>query len=253
MKYHIDTIPLWDALHQGGECPLCALRRKWERILVDRSLGGSVMEPDARKRVNAKGFCRRHQKMLYDRENRLGHALLMLSRLQVLRQELDPLLAPSPSGESKKRLPFFQKAKGSAGSAALIKALRLNSESCLVCEDLEDLMRRYTDALVNLWKKDPAFSQALASSHGFCLRDTALIIAAAEKQLSQTDFELFTETLKALCLKSLEKLEQDLSWFTQKFDYRNLDKPWSDGKDALERTITRLSGWCVGDEPMSES
>ena len=56
MRYHIDTIPVWDALKQQGECPLCALRRSIEAADVDRFLGGSVMEPDTRVRVNEKGF-----------------------------------------------------------------------------------------------------------------------------------------------------------------------------------------------------
>ena len=46
MRYHIDTIPVWDAMKLNGECPLCALRRKVEMEDVDRFLGGSVMEPD---------------------------------------------------------------------------------------------------------------------------------------------------------------------------------------------------------------
>ena len=56
MRYHIDTIPVWDALKQQGECPLCALRRSIEAADVDRFLGGSVMEPDTRVRVNEKGW-----------------------------------------------------------------------------------------------------------------------------------------------------------------------------------------------------
>lgn len=65
MRYHIDTIPVWDALKQQGECPLCALRRSIEAADVDRFLGGSVMEPDTRVRVNEKGFCQRHHVLLY--------------------------------------------------------------------------------------------------------------------------------------------------------------------------------------------
>ena len=33
------------------------------------------------------------------------------------------------------------------------------------------------------------------------------------------------------------------------FDYRNADKPWGDSKDALERAVTKLRGWCIGEEP----
>ena len=30
MRYHIDTIPVWDAIKLDGECFLCALKRKTE-------------------------------------------------------------------------------------------------------------------------------------------------------------------------------------------------------------------------------
>lgn len=44
-------------------------------------------------------------------------------------------------------------------------------------------------------------------------------------------------------------MEKDIEWFTLKFDYRNQDKPWGDSKDAVERTVNKLRGWCVGAEP----
>lgn len=31
MRYHIDTIPVWDAAKIDGECLLCALQRRVER------------------------------------------------------------------------------------------------------------------------------------------------------------------------------------------------------------------------------
>ena len=56
MRYHIDTIPVWDALKQQGECPLCALRRSIEAADVDRFLGGSVIPACAStKRAFASG------------------------------------------------------------------------------------------------------------------------------------------------------------------------------------------------------
>ena len=48
MKYHIDTIPVWDAMKRDGECLLCALERKTELDEAERYLGASVMEPDIR-------------------------------------------------------------------------------------------------------------------------------------------------------------------------------------------------------------
>ena len=52
MQYHLDTIPVWEAMEQNTACPLCALYRRVEASEIERSLGGSVMEPDARIRVN---------------------------------------------------------------------------------------------------------------------------------------------------------------------------------------------------------
>ena len=52
MRYHIDTIPVWDAMKLDGECLLCALERKTELGEAERYLGASVMEPDVRVKVN---------------------------------------------------------------------------------------------------------------------------------------------------------------------------------------------------------
>ena len=76
MRYHIDTIPVWDAMKLDGECLLCALERKTELGEAERYLGASVMEPDVRVKVNDRGFCRKHHAMLFSMSNRLGHALI---------------------------------------------------------------------------------------------------------------------------------------------------------------------------------
>ena len=98
MRYHIDTIPVWDALKQQGECPLCALRRSIEAADVDRFLGGSVMEPDTRVRVNEKGFCQRHHVLLYAQQNRLGHALMTHTHLKETAGKAHKLLDAAAQG-----------------------------------------------------------------------------------------------------------------------------------------------------------
>ena len=79
---------MWDALKQQGECPLCVLRRSIEAADVDRFLGGSVMEPDTRIRVNETGICARHHQQLFGMQNRLGHALLTDSHSKELLKKL---------------------------------------------------------------------------------------------------------------------------------------------------------------------
>ena len=88
MKYHIDTIPIWDAAKLEGECLLCALERRTELGEAERYLGASVMEPDVRIRVNDRGFCRKHHTMLYGMSNRLGHALMLESHTIETREKL---------------------------------------------------------------------------------------------------------------------------------------------------------------------
>ena len=92
MRYHIDTIPVWDAVKLGSECPLCALRRREEQGQVERFLGGSVMEPDTRIQVNEKGFCARHHALLYAQQNRLGHALMTHTHLKETDKRLKKIL-----------------------------------------------------------------------------------------------------------------------------------------------------------------
>ena len=88
MRYHIDTIPVWDAMKLDGECFLCALERKTELGEAERYLGASVMEPDVRVKVNDRGFCRKHHAMLFSMSNRLGHALMLESHTIEIREKL---------------------------------------------------------------------------------------------------------------------------------------------------------------------
>ena len=89
MRYHIDTIPVWDAMKLDGECLLCALERKTELGEAERYLGASVMEPDTRVQVNEKGFCQHHHAMLFGMSNRLGHALMLESHMIETRQRTE--------------------------------------------------------------------------------------------------------------------------------------------------------------------
>ena len=91
MRYHIDTIPVWDAMKLDGECFLCALERKTELGEAERYLGASVMEPDVRIKVNSKGFCRKHHGMLFSMSNRLGHALMLESHMIEIREKLEKI------------------------------------------------------------------------------------------------------------------------------------------------------------------
>ncbi len=245
MRYHIDTIPVWDAMKLNGECPLCAIRRRNELIDADRFLGGSVMEPDMRVRVNAKGFCKKHQALLYEQKNKLGHALLMHSHLQEVRKKADAALKSAASAaKGGKRL--FAKGDGLKEAAA---ALTAATSGCILCDSLEENMARYAYTLLYLYDTDPGFRKAFAASKGVCLPDASLLLSMAGEALSGARLSEFVETLQALTDASLARLSDELEWFTVKFDYRNANKPWGESKDALERTVNKMRGYCVGAEP----
>lgn len=254
MRYHLDTIPVWDAVKLGGECPLCALRRKNELIDVERFLGASVMEPDTRVRVNAKGFCARHQVMLYSMKNRLGHALMMHSHLKEVMGKAETLMDKAQAAARKEaEAPALKRALGKSGGRdelrSAIDGLKALSCGCILCDSVEENTRRYAYTLLHLYKTDASFREAFAASKGVCMPDMALLMEMAQEEFSGQTLLAFTRDLCAAMERSLRKTEKDLEGFTLKFDYRNADKPWGDSRDSLERTVNKLRSWCIGEEP----
>lgn len=251
MRYHIDTIPVWDALKADTECPLCALRRKTERLLLERSLGASVMSPDTRIRVNESGFCPTHQVMMFKTAggNRLGHGLMMLSHLQTIRPRIDKALGRGKGSQTPAGLSRLLK---SSRPSAAESALSVFYDRCVLCEELKEQEKRQAASLIHLWKTDAAFRKAFSESKGLCVPDAEKTLHMAGEFLSGDQLSAFEQEVSGLLSASLKRLEDELNWFTLKFDYRNAEKPWGDSKDALERTVNKLRGWCLGSEPMQD-
>ena len=149
MRYHIDTIPVWDALKLDGECLLCSLERKTELGEAERYLGASVMEPDTRVQVNTKGFCRHHHAMLFSMSNRLGHALMLESHMMETRERTEKIYKKlENAAETLKGIGLAGKLGGKTKGADLavkesIEALNGITDSCLMCETIEENMQRY--------------------------------------------------------------------------------------------------------------
>lgn len=251
MQYHIDTIPVWDALREHNGCLICALRARLENDSVSYFLGGSVMEPDIRIKVNEKGFCRHHQYMLSQQKNKLGHALMMLSHTDEILEKLKKLSDDhTPAAREKKRLfPLRASAGESEAGKQLAESLGLLASSCVICEQIEEILTRYVHTFLHLYKNDAAFKKEFTVSQGACLSDAALLIRAAGKEYSQDLYAEITTLLLSQLTHTLAADREDLSWFTQKFDYRNADKPWENSKDAVERTVNELQGYCIGKNP----
>ena len=204
MRYHLDTIPVWDALKAGGECLLCSLRRKTELIDVERFLGASVMEPDTRIRVNAKGFCPRHQAMLYGMKNRLGHALMMHSHLREVMGKAEALMARAQAAARKEaETPALKRVMGKGSGKedlrGAIEGLKALSNGCILCDSVEENTRRYAYTLLHLYKTDASFRKAFAASKGVCLPDMALLMEMAQEEFSGQILADFTNTRRKSC------------------------------------------------------
>ena len=158
MIYHLDTIPVWEAMDKEAPCPFCALYERMEQQEVERSLGGSVMEPDTRIRVNETGICARHHQQLFGMQNRLGHALLTDSHSKELLKKLEKL---EKQAENLPKRGLFSKRTEEDELAA---ALRTLSSGCVICEGIDSHMKRYLYTFVHLWKTDAAFVKKWAVS-----------------------------------------------------------------------------------------
>ena len=245
MRYQLDTIPVWDAYKTDCECPLCLLKKQNEEMYVDSFLGASVMEPDTRVEVNEKGFCATHYQNLFAQRNRLGLALITHTYMQeVVKSVNASLSAPgAPSGMFSRLLKKSQPDENATGIQ-----VRARIGKCILCERLDYTIRRYAYTLVHLWNKDSQFKAAFSASKGLCLEHLALVCDMAQENLSSKDYTSFMETLARVEAENLKRIEDELEWFTLKFDYRNQDKPWGNSRDAVERAINKLQGLCVGEE-----
>ena len=248
VKYHIDTIPVWDAYHQEDQCPLCVLEYKCEKEYVDFFLSGSVMEPSTRIEVNKTGFCGNHFKLLYNEKNRLGLALITHTHFKETIENLEKLfkdLGAKKDDNLVSKLGSFLPKRMSGPDTALdnlLSWLDKHHNSCKICDRLDNLLDRYAYTILHLWQKDKEFIKTISSSKGFCLHHLALIMRIASETLSTKTFDEWCNFIMPMQLEALKELEGDLEWFTKKFDYRNKDKPWGNSRDALPKTIQKLSG-----------
>lgn len=257
MKYHIDTIPVWDAMKLDGECLLCALERKTELGEADRYLGASVMEPDTRIQVNEKGFCRKHHAMFYSVSNRLGHALMLESHLARTRERMKKAAdALERAADNYAKAPLGKLTRNGQNALQEMQkqsqALSDMAGTCIMCETIRENMERYLHTFFHLYKNDTEFRNHFDASMGVCLPHTADLVRVATEELSAREAAEFIRTLMRLEEKNMDRMQEDISWFIRKFDYRFQNEPWKNSQDAVPRTVNKLRGWCVGDEPNPE-
>lgn len=239
MKYHLDTIPIWDIYReQPGECPLCLLQRRTEQRLIESFLGGSVMESDTRIEVNAKGFCSRHFGQLEQIQNRLGLALLLQSHLkEVIDKQKKIMASPGAKGlfANKKESPAQQSAEAAQGLA----------KRCIACDRLDFAMGRYAYTLAHMVMNEAGFAPAFEKAHGVCMPHYALLLGGA-KELGGKDGREFADLLMKQQLQQMEQMQAHIDAFTVTFDYRNRGQATTAPPDTVKRAVRLLKGPGMG-------
>ena len=104
-------------------------------------------------------------------------------------------------------------------------------------------MERYVETMLYLWTKEPDFREKFASGKGFCLYHLGMILDGTEKYLTENQKTVFMEALFKLQLENMERINEDINWFTKKFDYLNRDSSWKNSHDAVPRSIQKIVGY----------
>lgn len=230
MKENIYTIPINDAFDADSECPICEFFQKEEKGRVEYSLGASMMEPDERIASNELGYCVRHTQMMYDFGNKLSHALVLETRLKFLTEEIKKY-----RNSVKKPKSIFVKGKDATGLS--------HSDNCLICTRLNKIMEDFVANIFYLYKKEPEFKNKFLNSKGFCLKHFEMLANSAYDNLgAQSGYE-FIRTLCDIEEKNLNRVTEDIEWFSKKFDYRYKDEDWKNSKDAVIRASRKISSY----------
>lgn len=219
MKVHIETALINEAFLAGGECPICAIRQVVDERVLYTYANEGVMEDATRARVNALGFCPEHFAKLYAADNKLGVALQTSTRLRELTRAVKPVKNPKEANKA---------------ADAIDKSL----STCAICSIVEEHMSRYVETVASLFHKNAEFRALFSSGKGFCMTHYAELLRVAPK--AGGDTALYLQTLYEMQKRNLERLQEEILGFCDKFDYRYADRPWGNSKDSVIRTIAKI-------------
>lgn len=252
MKERIYTIPVSEAFTEDCECPMCLLEKKLENDALEYTLGPSMMESDSRIETNKKGFCNRHFTKLYNlQKNRLALGLVIDTHLMeqngILRKmyesSLPAMRKDAATGAVENMIRSMKKGSDTdAFVQEMINKLSELEKTCTICEKISYNMGKFTDVILYLFFKEPDFRQKFLSKKGFCLVHLKMLLSGALQYLNQRERSEFVMALMEMELTHLDRIKEEVNWFTLKFDYRNEKAPWKNSQDAIPRSIEKICG-----------
>ena len=183
-------------------------------------MGPSYMEDDIRLTTDKIGFCAHHMQMMYDFENRLGLGLILNTHMQNIIKNVETLQKKKRNGS--KRL--FAKDTGSA----LSDYIKQTTSSCFICDRIKNTFKRYLVTTLYLYEKDSDFRKKFKNSKGFCMHHFRDLVEVGSD-------------LNEIFLTNFKRVQEDVSWFVDKHDYRNKEASWKNSKDSLPRAMTKVN------------
>jgi hypothetical protein len=241
MKETLYTIPLNDAVNAGDECPFCFIEREVEQDLLDFVLGSgsSYMESDVREATDKAGFCREHFKKMFDYGNTLGNAWILKTHYMRINAEMKQQFQSYTPGKT----PLMGKfRKSSTRTNPIGMWVEEKEKSCYICNRFADTYERYMDTFFYMYKKDEDFRKRIKESKGFCLHHFGDLCEASETRLGDKEKKEFYAAMFELMENAMARLQADVDWLVEKFDYRNKDADWKTSKDAVQRGMQKLKG-----------
>lgn len=230
MEEKLYTIPVKEAFEVDCECPICNMYKSIEKSAIEFTMGPSYMEDDIRFQTDEKGFCDKHASQLYYYNNRLGLGIIMNTHLQRTRNDIKKLSDVKGGGLFKKK-----------DYTTLVDYINKLNDSCFVCERVNNTFERYIATIYHLYKHDKDFVKLYEKSKGFCTKHYGELLNGAKSNLSGATYDDFIELTNKLYLDNMERINEDVSWFVDKFDYRFKDEPWKNSKDALQRALIKTN------------
>lgn len=233
MNEQLYTIPVNDAFHTDCECPVCQMYETLQKNAIEFVMGPSYMEDDVRMETDKIGFCGEHLRLMYQNQNRLGLGLMLKTHMDHTIKEVEKLSAKKPQS-----LGLFKKKDATAPVVDYMERL---GNSCYVCRKIKGMFEMYLSSMFYLYKKEEEFRETFRTCKGFCNHHYGLLYDQALNQLNGQMQDQFLNELNHSYLENMKRVRDDLEWFTDKFDYRYVNEPWKNSKDALPRTIIKTN------------
>lgn len=134
----------------------------------------------------------------------------------------------------------FRRSDSSADKNPIAAWTAFKDCSCFICQNIEDTFKRYVETFFWLYRQDNEFKNKILRSKGFCLHHFGILCNGADKYLNDKEKAEFYPAMFRLMDENFQRMEEDLVWLSDKFDYRNKDADWKNSKDALQRGMQKL-------------